>query len=251
MISDVYNFWNSRPCNIRHSDKEIGTKEYFLEVSKKKYKVEPHILDFAQFEKWKGKDVLEVGCGIGTAAQSFIENGANYTGLDISDYSIDIAKKRLDVFGLQGNLLVHNIEEPVQGQFDLVYSFGVLHHTPHMDTAIDNIYDAIRPGGEFRLMLYATNSLKNYQIMDGLDQFEAQSNVPIAKTFTDDEVRACLSKFTQIEIAQTHIFPYKIDEYKNHQYVLQDYYEKMPQPLFQCLEKHLGWHLCIKAIKPF
>jgi 2-polyprenyl-3-methyl-5-hydroxy-6-metoxy-1,4-benzoquinol methylase len=250
MISDVYNFWNSRPCNIRHSDKEIGTREYFLEVSKKKYKVEPHILKFAEFEKWANKDVLEVGCGIGTAAQSFIENGANYTGLDISDYSIEIAKKRLEVFGLDGKLLVHNIEEPIQGQFDLVYSFGVLHHTPNMEKAIDTIYKALRRGGEFRLMLYATNSLKNYQIMDGLDQFEAQSNVPIAKTFTHDEVRVCLSKFTQIEITQTHIFPYKIDEYKRHEYVLQDYYETMPKPMFDCLEKHLGWHLCIKAVKP-
>ena len=87
-IKDVQSFWDSRPCNIRHSDKELGTAEYFLEVSKKKYFVEPHILQFADFPQWKDKHVLEVGCGIGTAAQSFAENGAHYTGIDLSPESV-------------------------------------------------------------------------------------------------------------------------------------------------------------------
>ena len=110
-INEVYNFWNERPCNIRHSNKEIGTKEYFEEVSKRKYIVEPHIIDFANFKEYNGKDVLEVGCGIGTAAQSFIENGANYTGIDLSDRSIEIAKQRLNIFNLNGTLFQANIEE--------------------------------------------------------------------------------------------------------------------------------------------
>ena len=71
--------------NIRHSSKEIGTKEYFEEVAKRKYLVEPHIIDFANFENYKNKKVLEVGCGIGTAAQSFVENGAIYTGIDLTE----------------------------------------------------------------------------------------------------------------------------------------------------------------------
>ena len=94
-IDAVYNFWNDRPCNIKHSDKDIGTKEYFEEVTKRKYLVESHIINFANFPKYKNKNVLEVGCGIGTAAQSFIENGAIYTGLDLSDKSIEIAKKKI------------------------------------------------------------------------------------------------------------------------------------------------------------
>ena len=84
-IHDVYDFWNQRPCNIRHSLKKVGTKEYFEEVTLRKYFVEPHILEFANFPNYKNKKVLEIGCGIGTAAQSFIENGATYTGIDLSD----------------------------------------------------------------------------------------------------------------------------------------------------------------------
>ena len=92
-IEDVYNYWNKRPCNINHSNKELCSKEYFEEVTKRKYFVEPHIKNFASFEKYKDKYVLEIGCGIGTAAQSFIENGAIYYGCDLSDKSIEIAKK--------------------------------------------------------------------------------------------------------------------------------------------------------------
>jgi hypothetical protein len=61
-ISGVYKFWNKRPCNIRHSDKQIGTKEYFEEVTRRKYLVEPNILRFAEFESYEGKNVLESGC---------------------------------------------------------------------------------------------------------------------------------------------------------------------------------------------
>ena len=75
-LKDVVSFWDSRPCNINHSSCEKGTKKYFREVTEKKYKVEPHILSFANFKEWRGKKVLEIGCGLGTAAQSFAEAGA-------------------------------------------------------------------------------------------------------------------------------------------------------------------------------
>ena len=251
-LNEVYNFWNARPCNIRHSNKEIGTKEYFEEVSKRKYIVEPHIIDFANFKEYNGKHVLEVGCGIGTASQSFIENGANYTGIDLSDRSIEIAKQRLDIFNLNGKLFQANIEELnniENKEFDLIYSFGVLHHTPNIDVAIRNIFKMLKVGGEFKLMLYAKNSLKNFEIQDGLDQYEAQNGVPIANVYTNDEIHSILKDFKNISIKQTHIFPYKIEEYKQYIYEKKDYFKHMPQDVFDCLEKNLGWHLCITCNK--
>jgi nucleotide sugar dehydrogenase len=251
-IKNVYNFWNDRPCNIKHSDKDIGTKEYFEEVTARKYKVEPHILEFANFSKYTGKQVLEVGCGIGTAAQSFIENGAIYTGLDLTENAINLTKKRLEVFGLKGNIIQGNIEEIDNidnNQYDLVYSFGVLHHTPNTEKAIKNIWKLLKPGGEFKLMMYAKNSIKYFEIKDGLDQYEAQSGVPIAKTYTNEDIYKLLKDFSNIEIQQQHIFPYKVDEYKKYNYVKKEYFEHMPEQLFKCLERNLGWHLCIKCFK--
>lgn len=251
-IDTVYKFWNDRPCNIRHSSKEIGTKEYFEEVTKRKYIVESHILTFANFPAYKDKLVLEVGCGIGTAAQSFIENGAIYTGVDLSDKSIEIAKQRFDVFNLKGNVFQANIEELDNindTQFDLVYSFGVLHHTPSIEKSISNIYKMLKPGGEFKMMLYAKNSWKYFEIVEGLDQFEAQSGVPIANVYTHDEIYTMLKDFNNVKIEQAHIFPYKIEPYKNYVYEKKDYFEHMPTELFACLEKNLGWHLCITCTK--
>jgi len=253
LMNDVYEFWNNRPCNIKHSNKKIGSKEYFEEVTKRKYIVEPHILTFADFEKYNGKNILEVGCGIGTAAQSFIENGANYTGIDLSDVSVELTKKRLQVFNLKGNIFQANIENTINclkdKQFDLVYSFGVLHHTPNVKIAIDNIWKILKPEGEFKLMMYAKNSLKYFEITEGLDQYEAQSGVPVANVYTNDDIYVLLNKFKNIQIKQEHIFPYKIKEYKNYKYEKKECYKYMPEKTFKMLENKLGWHLCITCTK--
>jgi len=251
-INCVYTFWNDRPCNIKHSNKEIGTKEYFVEVTNRKYLVESHIIDFANFKNYNQKTVLEVGCGIGTAAQSFIENGAIYTGIDLSDKSVELANKRLKIFNLKGTIYKSNIEEldnVNDTQFDLIYSFGVLHHTPNIEKSIKNIYNMLKPGGEFKLMLYAKNSWKYFEIIEGLDQYEAQSGVPIANVYTNEEVHELLKDFNNITIVQAHIFPYKIEQYKNYVYEKKDYFQNMPNELFACLEKNLGWHLCITCYK--
>lgn len=249
-IEEVKQYWNQRPCNIRHSNKEIGSKEYFLEVSKRKYIVEPHILEFANFEQWRNKKVLEVGCGIGTAAHSFIENGAIYKGIDLSEQSIKIAKQRLNIFDLNGVIEEGDIESySSKEKYDLVYSFGVLHHTPDTQKAIKNIYNLLKEGGTFKLMLYAKNSWKYFCIKDGLERYEAQSGVPIADVYTHDEVYNLLKDFKNIDIQQKHIFSYKIPEYKKYEYKKQDYFEAMPYNLFNCLENNLGWHLCITCNK--
>ena len=87
-ITEVREYWNRRPCNIRHSNSPIGSREYFDEVEKRKYFVEPHIPGFCEFDKWKGKKVLDIGCGIGTQAVSFARAGAEYTAIEISEESL-------------------------------------------------------------------------------------------------------------------------------------------------------------------
>jgi 2-polyprenyl-3-methyl-5-hydroxy-6-metoxy-1,4-benzoquinol methylase len=252
LLDKIKHYWNSRPCNIRHSRSPIGTKEYFNEVEARRYTNEPHNFTFPEFHKWKGKSVLEIGCGIGTDAINFSRAGSKYTGIDLSGESIKIAKQRFDVFELTGTLFEHNAEELDKlfcngEKFDLIYSFGVIHHAPDPQKIVSQFSNLLNDDGEVRVMLYAKNSWKNILINAGWDQPEAQDNCPQALTYTHDEVRELFKDFGSISIEQDFIFPWKIEDYVNYEYVKQPWFEAMPPELFKILEKSLGWHLLIKA----
>lgn len=251
-IDQVRTYWDRRPCNIRHSSKEVGSREYFDEVEARKYFVEPHIPGFADFSRWRGKRVLEVGCGIGTDAVNFVRNGAEYVGIELSKASLDLAKKRFEVFGLKGDLREMDAEkladEFPSETMDLVYSFGVIHHTPHPRAAIENMRTVIRRDGELRIMLYAKRSWKASMIEAGLDQPEAQSGCPIAYMYDEADIRELLKDFFEpIEIRQEHIFPYMVERYINYEYVKEPYFAEMPERIFRALEKNFGWHMLITA----
>ena len=249
-IDAVEAYWNARPCNVRHSPKPVGSREYFDEVEQRKHFVEPHIPGFAQFERWKGKRVLEVGCGIGTAAVNFARFGADYTGVELSEASLDLTRQRFDVYGLKGNFALCNAEQLSQyvekNSFDLVYSFGVIHHSPNQRAIVEEIRKVIRRDGEFRCMLYARNSWKDIMIEAGFDQPEAQRGCPYATTYTDQMVRELYTDlFDVVSATQAHIFPYVVEKYVKYEYELQPWFKTMPPEMFAALERRLGWHMLI------
>jgi len=253
----IVDYWDRQPCNIKHSQRELGTPEYFEEVTARRYKVEPHILDFAQFHRWQGKRVLEIGCGIGTDAEQFVRHGAEYVGIDISDSSLNICRDRFNTLGLRGEFLNINLLDPADtipaqhlGMFDLVYSYGVIHHSPDIAQHIQEIHKLVTPGGEFRFMVYAKNSWKYAMIQKGLDQFEAQAECPYAEAFTKDEIGQLLDGMFEIErIRQDHCFMYNVPLYKQGQYQLEPWFEAMPPTMREAVREYLGWHLLVKARK--
>lgn len=250
-IDNVRNYWDNRPCNIRHSTSEVGSRKYFDEVEERKYFVEPHIPGFAEFDKWNNKKVLEVGCGIGTDGVNFARAGAKYSAIELSEKSLELARKRFDIFSLEGNFYHGDAENilsivPVE-EFDLVYSFGVIHHTPDPVKVINSVKKYLHKDSEFRLMMYAKNSWKNIMIDAGFDQPEAQSGCPIAYTYTRGELKELLQEYQVLEIYQDHIFPFVVEKYVNYEYQLQPWFESMPAEMYQALCKALGWHTMIKC----
>lgn len=252
MEETIKKFWNNKPCNIGHSKSEFLSKEYFEEITKKRYFVEPHIITFCDFAKYKNKKILEIGCGIGTDAIMFAKNGCEYHGIDLSDESLCITKKRFELYNLDGkfyNMNAENMNIFESDYFDMIYSFGVIHHTENPEKILDEIFRVLKPNGELKVMLYAKQSWKKMMIDNNLDQYEAQSGCPIAYTYTKNEIYELFKNFNNIDIKQYHIFPYKIDEYKKNIYEKVDYFKYMPDTIFEEFKKTMGWHLCITCNK--
>jgi 2-polyprenyl-3-methyl-5-hydroxy-6-metoxy-1,4-benzoquinol methylase len=267
-VDQVRSYWDRRPCNIRHSPKPVGTREYFDEVEARKYFVEPHIPRFAEFERWRGKKVLEIGCGIGTDTVNFARHGAMVTAVDLSPQSLDLARRRVEVYGLQQNVHFYSgsaeeltsfvLVEP----YDLIYSFGVIHHTPHPERVLEQMRRYAKPGTTVKIMVYHRHSWKVFEILMGYgkgqfwrlkelvaEHSEAQTGCPVTYTYTRDEGRRLVesSGFRSTNIFVDHIFPYCIPEYVKYEYMKSWPWSWTPQPLFRWMERHFGWHLCLTA----
>jgi SAM-dependent methyltransferase len=250
----IKQYWNNQPCNIRHSGNEIGSLDFFKEVSARRFQVEPHIPEFAGFHLWQGKQVLEIGPGIGSDAAEFARHGADYYGIDYSEESVKLARTRFKVEGLNGNFYCGDASDRDMytdlPQFDLIYSYGVIHHFPAIDKIINNVYQALKPGGEFRFMVYARDSWKQAMINKGLDQYEAQAGCPYAKSYTKDDITALLGSQFHIErLRQDHCFMYNVEAYKQGRYELEPWFEAMPAAMREAVREYLGWHLLVKARK--
>lgn len=270
-VADVRRYWDTRPCNIRHSPKPVGSKEYFDEVEARKYFVEPHIPAFAEFDRWRGKRVLEVGCGIGTDSINFARAGAELTAVDLSAESLRIAAQRAEVMGVADGIRfveadAEKLASTLAGeQFDLVYSFGVVHHTPHPEQALAQMRQLAAPGGTLKLMVYHRRSWKVFWILVTQEHgrfwkaderiakhAEAQIGCPVAFTYTRREGRELVERvgFRVREVKADHVFPYRIPDYVDYRYVKEPYFRVMPEPVFRRFERAFGWHLLITAEAP-
>jgi SAM-dependent methyltransferase len=158
-------FWQENPCGTKFADAPPGTRRFYELVEGHRYNKEWHIPEAAQFARAKDLAVLEVGCGLGTDGAQFAKAGARYTGIDLTDAAVELAKRRFELFDLPGTFRVADAErlDFPDSSFDLVYSHGVLHHTPDTAAAIREIHRVLRPGGKAVVMLYHRDSY-NYRI---------------------------------------------------------------------------------------
>jgi len=264
-VQEVKAYWDHRPCNIRHSPKQVGTIEYFDEVEARKYFVEPHIPAFAQFARWRDKDVLEIGCGLGTDSSNFAKNGARLDIVELSSESLALTQRRFELLGLKANFVNGNAEEIGQlllpeKKYDLIYSFGVIHHTPHPEKVIAGLVDRLKPEGELHIMMYSRYCWKvlwmilKYWWREPMSvsrlvakYSEAQTGCPVTFIYSAKQLRDLLKDFEVISISKDHIFPYRIQDYVEYRYVKVWYFRWMPNSWFGWLERRLGWHMLAVA----
>src|SRR5438067_7562889 len=158
-------FWQEHPCGTKFADAEVGSRRFFEAVEEHRYRTEWHIPAAAGFDEAKGLRVLEIGCGLGTDGARFARAGALYTGVDLTEAAVSLARRRFELEGLAGEFRVADAEalEFEDESFDLVYSHGVLHHTPDARAAVGEVRRVLAPGGRAVVMLYHRDSY-NYRV---------------------------------------------------------------------------------------
>jgi len=158
-------FWQEHPCGIKFADAPPGSRRFYELVEQHRYTKEWHIPAAAGFAETKNLKVLEIGCGLGTDGAQFAQAGADYTGVDLTEAAVDLARRRFELTGLPGTFRTADAErlDFADESFDLVYSHGVLHHTPDTAGAIKEVHRVLKQGGRAVVMLYHRDSY-NYRV---------------------------------------------------------------------------------------
>jgi ubiquinone/menaquinone biosynthesis C-methylase UbiE len=209
----VRRHWEAEPCGSRDVD-DADRRAFFDQLTRERYEVDRHIPGFARFERGKDRDVLEIGVGAGTDFVRWVQSGARAVGLDLTDAGVALTRERLELYGLDAKVQqgdAENLPFP-DASFDIVYSYGVLHHTPDTPRAVSEVHRVLRPGGIALVMIYRVPSWTGLNLW-GLhalakgrplttprqviyDKLES----PGTKAYTDAEARELFSDFSRVEI---------------------------------------------------
>jgi len=214
--AEVRSFWDEAACGERlllASTDRAGFSAQAVE----RYRLEPYIIAFAGFDRWRGKRVLEIGVGLGADHQRFVEAGANTTGIDLTPRAIGMTQQRLEAFGLSSDLQVADAEAlpfPTAA-FDLVYSWGVIHHSPDTPAVVAEILRVLKPGGHARVMIYSKWSLVGmmlwgrYALLRGrpftslADIYSRHLESPGTKAYSVDQTKRLFARFSDVRIRTT------------------------------------------------
>jgi ubiquinone/menaquinone biosynthesis C-methylase UbiE len=212
-----------------------------------------------EFNRHANEDVLEIGAGVGTDLSQFARHGARVTDVDLSAGHLEHAKENFALRGLPARFVHHDAETlPFDdNSFDVVYSNGVLHHTPNTRQVVQEIRRVLRPGGRAIVMMYAENSwhywgtlvwklglerhlLNKYsvgEIMSRYVEITQNDARPLVKVYTAARLRKLFDGFEQRVVYQRQLMASE----------LPDSLKWMPLDL---AGRMLGWNVIIKATKP-
>jgi SAM-dependent methyltransferase len=251
----VAGFWNSNPCGSSLGNGAgAGTAEFFERTEAERYRREPFIDKFARFHEWAGKRVLEVGCGMGTDLSVFARSGAEAWGVDLTPASAAIASNRLIHHRTSPRVIVGDSESlPFpDGVFDLVYSWGVIHHTPDTGAAARELFRVARAGGKVLAMIYNRHSLVTLQayLMYGLlngrplrplrDIIASHLESPGTKAYTVAEARQLFAFLDHVRVTPV-VTPYDLR-------IGRDRF--LPSWMAKLVPARLGYFLVIEGTKP-
>ena len=238
-------FWEEEPCGSEHAGAPEGSPEFFAEVERTRDELDPYIARFADVEGAKGKRLLEIGVGLGTDFIRFVRAGAIATGVDLTEHAVQLVRRRLELEGLQGEVVVADAESlPFEdGTFDRIYSWGVLHHTPDTGRAVQEAIRVAKPGARLCVMLYARHSWVTYgmwarhALLAGrpfrslADVLSAHMESEGTKAYTARELEQLFSGLEDVRVDK----------------VATSYDGQIAGPLARLSGDRLGWNLVIRG----
>lgn len=205
---EVHAYWDQASCGTEVTHHEKYTYTYFEEIEAYRYAVEPEIFSFAQFTRFRGKKVLEVGVGAGTDFLQWVRAGADAYGIDLTPEAVENVRQRLTLYGVHAKeVRVADAEKLpyTDDSFECVYSWGVIHHSPDTHKCLQEIIRVTKPGGIAKIMIYHRRSLFAFYryLLCGLFKgkpFKSWSSILFhhqeslgTKAYTFAEVRALLT----------------------------------------------------------
>ena len=163
-VTRVHSFWNTEACGAHFVEKYEDERDFFVKLREHRYRTEWHIPLLVPFAEARGKKVLEIGTGNGADGVMFARNGALYTGVDLTEAALEATRKHFSMLGLAGTFRQENAERLSfpSDSFDIIYSHGVLHHTPNPRAAVEEVHRVLVPGGRAIIMLYHRHSFNYY-----------------------------------------------------------------------------------------
>ncbi len=256
--------WGQDPCGeIYGREFEFGTREFFDEVERQRYtEYAPWMPSVMGFKEFKGARLLEIGCGMGTDLLQFARGGALCTGVDLTPRSIEITRHRFRLYQMAGDFLITDGERlPFADEsFDVVYSNGVLHHTPDTSGAVREIHRVLKPGGTAKVMLYHRNSYAYWVVLflrhgilggellrrgrtmaDVLSHWVEYSETgarPLVKVYSRSEAEALFNQFSEVKTEVEQMTRPELRIFRN-----------IPESLFRRLRRTVGWNVIITAKK--
>jgi len=256
--------WSQDPCGAVHDrEHEFGSREFFDTVERHRYtEYAPWMPQVMGFDKFRDARLLEVGCGMGTDLLQFARGGARCTGIDLTPRSIEITRHRFRLYDADGAFMISDGENlPFRDEsFDVVYSNGVLHHTPDTAGAIREVHRVLRPGGTAKVMLYHRDSLNYWldivlrrgvvrgdflrgrstaEIMSRVVEFSEHDARPLVKVYSRKQARELFNLFKSVTI--------EVEQLTRPE--LRFLSPLVSESMLDKLRKLIGWNVIVTAVK--
>ena len=256
--------WSQDPCGAETDrNNEFGTRQYFDEIERVRYQeYAPWMPELMGFNEFSGARLLEVGCGMGTDLLQFARGGAICTGIDLTPRSIEITRHRFALYGEHGNFLISDGERlPFANEsLDVVYSNGVLHHTPDTTGAVREVHRVLKPGGTAKVMIYHKNSINFWgemmlhrgilrgellrgkspeEIMSRWVEYSEHDGRPLVKAYTRKAAQELFKDFSKIKI--------DIEQLVRAEFPVVG--ALIPDAFLRAMRRSFGWNLVVTAVK--